>query len=403
MFWRGALVCLLCAAGPAWSASGKAMLDAGLHWDGTNFQKLNAYVIKNKNKNKIAVFDWDNTVIKNDIGDVTTFYMLAHDKIIKPTEWARTSRHLSTAAVKSLNQHCPLTQKGRFLLTSKNKACATAILCIYYEAKVWDGQTQPASANVRCSGANAYKLLTPAHGDTIEPGYAWTVALQAGHTPAALRNIGSTAFSAALARAVGAKQTIGYVQGLNAYLRVYAQIKNLIATLQQHGFNVWISTASSQYIVDAIAPQHVGVKADRVIGVRPVLRNGKLTSDFQGCGTFAAGQDIINFRRGKRCWINRIIFGVSNKQQQLQQASPISFAAGDSDTDYFFLRDAGDLRLVIDRNKREVMCNALQNVDSKWIINKMFIVPKKLRQRVYRCAGFKNVLGKLIPDQKERI
>ena len=389
MFLRGVLICLLCVAGQAWSASGKAMLDVGLRWDGANFQKLNAYVIKNKSKNKIAVFDWDNTVIKNDIGDVTTFYMLAHDKIVKPTTWARTSRHLSTTAVKSLNQHCPLTHKGRFLLTSKNKACATAILCIYYEAKVWDGRTQLASADVRCSGANAYKLLTPATSDTIEPGYAWTVALQAGHTPAALRNIGSTAFNAALARAVGAKQTIGYVQGLNAYLRVYAQIKNLIATLQQHGFNVWISTASSQYIVDAIAPRHVGVKAERVIGVRPVLRNGKLTSDFQGCGTFAAGQDIINFRQGKRCWINRIIFGVSDKQQQLQRASPISFAAGDSDTDYFFLRDASDLRLVIDRNKREVMCNALQNIDSKWIINKMFIAPKKLRQRGYRCAGFK--------------
>lgn len=202
---------------------------------------------------------------------------------------------------------------------------------------------------------------------------------------------------------MGATQTVGYVRGLNAYIRVYAQIKNLITTLQQHGFNVWVSTASSQYIVDAIAPQHVGVPATRVIGVRAVLKSDKLTSDFQGCGTYADGQDIINFRQGKRCWLNRIVFGISAKKKQLQQASPISFGAGDSDTDYFFLRDASDLRLVINRNKREVMCNALQNIDAKWIINKMFIAPKKLRQQGYRCAGFKNVLGKVIPDQQERI
>lgn len=403
MLFRGILICVLCIAGQAWSAGGKMMLDTGLRWDGTNFKKLTAYVSKNKNKNKTAVFDWDNTVIKNDIGDVTTFYMLKHDKIVKPTTWKSTSRHLSATALKSLNQHCPLTQRGKFLTTSKNKACATAILCIYYEARVWDGKTQLAASDTHCSGAEAYKLLPPANGDTIEPGYAWTVALQAGHTPATIRNIGSTAFSAALTRKVGATQTVGYVRGLNAYIRVYAQIKNLITTLQQHGFNVWVSTASSQYIVDTIAPQHVGVPATRVIGVQAVLKNDKLTSDFQGCGTYADGQDIINFRQGKRCWLNRIVFGINAKKKQLQQASPISFGAGDSDTDYFFLRDASDLRLVINRNKREVMCNALQNVDAKWIINKMFIAPKKLRQQGYRCAGFKNVLGKVIPDQQERI
>ena len=403
MFMRSVLLCMLCSVGQVWAAGNKTTLDAGLRWDGVNLQKLKTYVNKNKNKNKTAVFDWDNTVIKNDIGDVTTFYMLRQDKIVKPSTWNGTSRHLSKAAVKSLDQHCPLTQKGTYLLTSKNKACATAILCVYYEAKVWDGKTQLATSGERCSGAKAYQLLPPANGDTIEPGYAWTVALQAGHTPAAIRNIGSTAFSAALSRKIGATQTIGYVRGLNAYIRVYAQIKNLITTLQQHGFNVWVSTASSQYIVDAIAPQHVGVPAERVIGVRAVLNNGKLTSNFQSCGTYAAGQDIINYRQGKRCWLNRIVFSVRNKKQQLQQASPISFGAGDSDTDYFFLRDASDLRLVINRNKREVMCNALQNADSKWIVNKMFIAPKKLRTKGYRCAGFKNVLGKIIPDQKERI
>ena len=219
--------------------------------------------------------------------------------------------------------------------------------------------------------------------------------------PAAIRDVGRAAFAEFLARPVDAKLTIGYVEGLIGYIRIYDQIKNLITVLQNSAFAVWISTASSQYIVDAIAEKYVGVKAGRVIGVRPVLKNGMITSDFEGCGTFTDGQDIINFRRGKRCWINRVILGIKDKTKQLQKPSAISFAAGDPDTDIFFLRDAEDLRLVINRNKNEVMCNALQNADRKWLINRMFISPKEGKKDNYRCAKFRNVFGKVIPDQKE--
>lgn len=263
-------------------------------------------------------------------------------------------------------------------------------------------QTHAPSA-VRCSGAAAFRLLPKANADTIEPGYAWTVSLQAGHTPAAIRDMGRAAFAEFLARPIGSKLTIGYIEGLNGYIRVYPQIKNLITVLQNKAFAVWISTASSQYIVDAIAEKHVGVEARRVIGVRPVLKNGRITNDFEGCGTFVDGQDIINFRQGKRCWINRIIFGVKDRTKQWQKPSAISFAAGDSDTDVFFLKDAEDLRLVINRNKNEVMCNALQNADRKWLINRMFISPQDKKKDSYRCHKFKNLFGKFINDQKEQI
>src|SRR6476469_2573661 len=32
----------------------------------------------------VAAFDWYNTVIKNDVGDATVFWMLKHDLILKP-------------------------------------------------------------------------------------------------------------------------------------------------------------------------------------------------------------------------------------------------------------------------------------------------------------------------------
>ena len=65
-------------------------------------------------------------------------------------------------------------------------------------------------------------------------------------------------------------------------------------------------------------------------------------------------------------------------KRDLQASDPKKrpvFAAGDSDTDIEFLRDA-TYRLVVDRNKTEIMCNAFNNTDGHWRVNPMFIQPK---------------------------
>ena len=62
----------------------------------------------------------------------------------------------------------------------------------------------------------------------------------------------------------------------------------------------------------------------------------------------------------------------------LNQNSPAKrpvFGAGDSDTDITFLQDASVLKLAINRNRQELMCNAYNNYQDKWMINPMFIRP----------------------------
>lgn len=41
----------------------------------------------------VALFDWDNTVVKNDIGDAQTFWMLANGKVCQPAgrDWRTVS------------------------------------------------------------------------------------------------------------------------------------------------------------------------------------------------------------------------------------------------------------------------------------------------------------------------
>jgi len=145
------------------------------------------------------------------------------------------------------------------------------------------------------------------------------------------------------------------------------------------------------------------VDADHVIGVRPVLENGKITPVFQGAGTFPDGnQSLMTFRKGKRIWINKVIFGLSG--EEADTASGLTpFAAGDSDTDLFFLRDAAYRKLVINRNKTQAMCYAYYNEDDKWLINPMFILPYHQKAEPYDCSGLKDSQGNPIPNQADTV
>ena len=62
------------------------------------------------------------------------------------------------------------------------------------------------------------------------------------------------------------------------------------------------------------------------------------------------------------------------------------FCAGDSDTDTSFLQDATGLKLVLNRNKKELMCNAYGDFGGNWLVNPMFLAPKERLERGYACS-----------------
>ncbi len=329
-------------------------------------------------KKPVAVFDWDNTVIKNDVGDATLFWMASNNLIRKPKDWRQTSAHLTDAAVQALTKSCADLPDP--LPTKTSAACADTILSIYSDGKLSDGTA-------------AWKGTHDP--DKLEPAYAWAVQLMSGHTPRQLTKIAEDAIRFNLRNPVGAKQKIGSKE-YTAYVRIYPQIRNLIEALHESGFDVWISSASAQPIVEPFA-KRVGVDERHVIGVRPALdEEGRITPSFQDCVGSGVNSSFINYRLGKRCWINKVVFGMQD-EKLLETPSPIEFAAGDSDTDIFFLRDARALRLAINRNKTELMCHAFANADGKWIVNPMFIEPRAQKASAYECAKYG------LPDQAEQI
>jgi len=192
------------------------------------------------------------------------------------------------------------------------------------------------------------------------------------------------------AQPIGNTQEVGNITGLNGYIRIYAQIKNLMNTFQANGFDVWICSASPRDIVTAISPL-VGIAADHVMGIPNLIdSNGKLLPRFYGCGPIADGDDsIITYQKGKRCWISKTIFGINAGEYNLEMNPDPSkrpiFVAGDSNTDIFMLQDSIFLKLVLNRNKLELMCNAYDSYLNRWIVHPMFIAPKPQAAN-YTCS-----------------
>lgn len=386
-----ALLCLIGCEEPQPPESRR--LDPKLSWHGDNRARLDALIQEHGKASSgydaaqkpVAAFDWDNTVVKNDIGDATFFWMLQNDKVRQPPNrnWRATSTTLTADAAASLSLACDsLAEPGEPLPTLANAACATELVTIYTTAKTTDGKAAFGGWNHR----------------RMEPAYAWVAQLQAGYTAEESRGFAESALQANLYATQGATQTIGSVAGLTAWVRLYAQQEDLIGTLRDNGWDVWVISASPQPWVEAAASR-VGITPDHVIGIRLVESEGKLTYDIQGCGDVPDGQNdgastvqgnsLITYIDGKRCWLNKVIYGDTSASALEKNPDPAKrpvFAAGDSDTDVTFMQDATGLKLALNRNKKELMCNAYGNAGGRWLVNPLFIEPRRQLAQPYACA-----------------
>jgi hypothetical protein len=80
------------------------------------------------------------------------------------------------------------------------------------------------------------------------------------------------------------------------------------------------------------------------------------------------------------------------------------------------LRDATGIRIVVNRNRTELMCRAYANQDGRWLVNPMFIEPLPRLAKGYPCSttGYVTPVGEEapvpgddgvtpIPDQQDRV
>lgn len=350
-----------------------------------------------------AVFDWDNTVIKNDISDQTIFWMLRNDKILQPKgrNWNSTSQYMTTAGARALRDACGgLAAAGQPLPTSTDVRCADEILSVRKTGETTHGDT----------------VFAGYHHRRMEASYAWVSQILAGYTPAQVRRIAAQARSAALDAPVGATQRVGSSSEV-AWIRYYPQMRDLIRTLDAAGITPYVVSASPKEFAD-VWGQGVGIDRAHTLGIRQVVRNGRLTGHLKGCGGAPDGADsIMTYIDGKRCAINEEIVGITGARA-LRPAPKVlrpTIAGGDATTDVSMLMDATGARVVLNRNKDELMCRAYDNADGKWLVNPMFIQPLPRKSDPYPCAttAFTDANGnpgpvlrangRVIPDQRDRV
>lgn len=387
-------------------------------WHGDNKARIDALIADHCRANgqgggkgaakPLAVFDWDNTVIKNDVGDATLYWLLRNDRVPAPErgDWTTTSRYLTRPAAQALAGACPTAVRAapaggvRTLPTATDTRCADEILAVY-------------ATGATSGGAPAFAGFDHRR---MEPQYAWLAQLLRGWTTRQAEGFAAAARAENLAAPQGATQRVGTAR-VTGWVRHYEQQRDLIRTLTAAGFDVWIVSASPEPVVDVWAAG-IGVPPSHALGIRNTTAHGRLTSHLKGCGTVRDGEDtMITYIDGKRCWINQEILGVHGPAAERVQpaARRQVLAAGDSDTDVTFLRDATGLRLVLNRNKNELMCRAYENGDGRWLVNPLFIEPKARKTTPYPCSttGYtapdgsaqpvRRADGTVIPDQDDTV
>lgn len=403
------------AATPANSPAAKAhcpQLSKKLSWYGDNRDRLQQMIDErgrcgshrgHEQKRPVAAFDWDNTVVKNDITDATIAWSLHHDKILRPATWKSTSKWMTDEADKALTKACGTdVPVGEPLPTSTDTACADEIFEVREDGKTMSGDA---------AFAGDWD-----HRHTV-PQYAWVPQLFAGHTVPELESYAAKARKEVLAAPVGATQTVG-THEIPGYARYYDQQRDLIRTLKKAGFDVYIVSAGSEPVTE-VWSKSVGVDREHTIAIRSVLdRKGRITTWNQGCGDVPVNKgEAIPYIDGKRCWINQEIYGVKGAAAWDKQdpSHRIALGGGDADTDVTFVGDATGAHLILNRNKDEVMCRAYDNADGRWVVNPMFIEPMKQKPDLYPCStaaynapdGIKSPVlredGAVVPDQADSV
>lgn len=101
-----------------------------------------------------------------------------------------------------------------------------------------------------------------AAGDNVAVSYTQRcIDFFAGLTPDELGNVGWRCFRQKYAR------------------KFYPEMKQLLANLQEYGFEIWIVTASTELLYQRFIHEELGIPVDRILGVKSCVRDGIVTDE----------------------------------------------------------------------------------------------------------------------------
>lgn len=74
--------------------------------------------------------------------------------------------------------------------------------------------------------------------------------------------------------------------------KIFAPMRSLVRRFLDAGWEVWVVTATTECIVDRFIEREFAIPANRVIGVRTIVRNGRITDELAGPVTDEEGKVV---------------------------------------------------------------------------------------------------------------
>lgn len=262
----------------------------------------------------LAVFDFDNTCILNDIGELFSHFLIdemlyRYDlnefwDLIHPDDGRDTLYNVTESALQIPAEHRSTSMDyGHYL----------------YEMGALYGRRLARAGKADC--------------------YQWAVRLHVGMTEQQIHNYSKQAIRRELSRVVERQNRYNPVLDTQAPvsigrgIRMFQEIYTLIQTLKANNFDVWIVSATNIWTVRSFA-KIFQITPDRVLG----------NSLLAGPDNILTSETIppVLFRQGK----------VEAIQKYIGRTPVLAF--GDSDTDLEMLVNATDLSVVIDVGNTEL-------------------------------------------------
>ena len=141
--------------------------------------------------------------------------------------------------------------------------------------------------------------------------------------------------------------------------KFYPEMKQLLANLEEYGFEIWVVTASPEILYQQFVSENTGIPLNRIIGVKSVIHDGKVTKTL----VQPVPQD-----EGKAKTIQTFI-----------KAKPL-FVAGNSRGDLEMMNESAGLKMIVNPDDSKEMKNEKDSelnghtLKQYWENNKAIIV-----------------------------
>ncbi len=272
-------------------------------------------------------FDWDNTVIRGDVGDLVMLELLERAPLglpAHPGAWGPLTE-LALARLEDAFGGRRLVEVGE-----PRRARVESLLCDL----VWSEELDPGVPAFTVTRTRAFR-----------GGYFAMAAMVDALAPEARGELALAAFERASMREVGDRVSVGsHGYEVERFARVREPMAALRQRAREHGLEVWVVSASHEDAVRAVA-ERVGFEPNRVIGARPSWSASTFPS--------LEGAPVMTYDEGKRAAIAHLVEGVP-ASDALSHRPRVAIAVGDSDTDHAMLEDASSLLVLVDRGQPKV-------------------------------------------------